>query len=547
MYLFLFCVVLLLFSLVFWVIFPEYEGIHASLLHSLLFVLETVTTTGYGEYLPFESEVMNIYTVILMVVGITLFLNLVNLVIGPALEARVNPKPPEEIPGSLSNHVIVCGYNDAIREVIDELTLLGAYIILIEPDRGRALQYARETSDQVFILWRDPGLLQTWEKACVRDAAYIILQVMDDEAVHAILQIRDKTRATIVVVTKDRKRKKYLKIAGADQILAVKEILGLISVRYALFTRESDVFVKNRAVQEVMHLTSPSMGRMRIVRIPIIAGSRVIGRKIRDLQLYEQYGFRVLMVQTRGVSLLSLPDDFEIPVHAVLMTIGPSDHIPVMLKEVFIAGECCESVIIAGVGYMGSIIRYYIRELGYPITCIDLDPLNSPDIIGSAEEEEVLLRAGIKESGILMAVTGDDDTNLLSVLMARSMNPGISIFARASSEKIAEGMYRAGADYVVVVPSVIAQSVGRIVVFEGSEILATFPDGRRLVVTTAQKPRVHTCSGLSRRSGMKIASLQKGDALPFEPGGSVIVGDGDIVYGIGNDAQVKRFIRLLRV
>lgn len=64
-------------------------------------------------------------------------------------------------------------------------------------------------------------------------------------------------------------------------------------------------------------------------------------------------------------------------------------------------------------------------------------------------EEEDLVKAGIRNARYLVTCTGDDGKNLLIIMAAKELNPGIVIASRASDEKMIKKMKYAGANYVI--------------------------------------------------------------------------------------------------
>ena len=64
------------------------------------------------------------------------------------------------------------------------------------------------------------------------------------------------------------------------------------------------------------------------------------------------------------------------------------------------------------------------------------------------------------------------DVNIFTTLMARNLNPVIRILARANDPSSVEKLYRAGADYVALLPMIGGQTIGRIVLDEYVTILA---------------------------------------------------------------------------
>jgi voltage-gated potassium channel len=70
-------------------------------------------------------------------------------------------------------------------------------------------------------------------------------------------------------------------------------------------------------------------------------------------------------------------------------------------------------------------------------------------IEGDATDNDVLLKAGIREAAGLFAVTGDDNQNLVISLTAKQLNPGLRIVAKCNDLKNLEKIKKAGADAVV--------------------------------------------------------------------------------------------------
>jgi voltage-gated potassium channel len=70
-------------------------------------------------------------------------------------------------------------------------------------------------------------------------------------------------------------------------------------------------------------------------------------------------------------------------------------------------------------------------------------------ILGDATQDEVLLEAGIERAKGFVAALDSDAGNVLAVLTARGLNPGLFIVARATSPSSERKLRRAGANRVV--------------------------------------------------------------------------------------------------
>jgi voltage-gated potassium channel len=72
-----------------------------------------------------------------------------------------------------------------------------------------------------------------------------------------------------------------------------------------------------------------------------------------------------------------------------------------------------------------------------------------PHVIGDATHDETLEKAGVRRARGLVSALDKDANNVLTVLTAREMNPGLLIVSRANSELIEPKLARAGADRTV--------------------------------------------------------------------------------------------------
>ncbi len=114
-----------------------------------------------------------------------------------------------------------------------------------------------------------------------------------------------------------------------------------------------------------------------------------------------------------------------------------------------------EHYIVCGFGRMGRKIAAELdrRNKQYVI----IEKIESPDnennrlayIQGDATEDSTLVKAGIERARGLVAVLGDDASNVFTTLSARVLNPGLKIIAKAEEESSREKLLKAGADRVV--------------------------------------------------------------------------------------------------
>ncbi len=113
--------------------------------------------------------------------------------------------------------------------------------------------------------------------------------------------------------------------------------------------------------------------------------------------------------------------------------------------------------IICGLGRMGEKLCDRLSKQEQPFVIIDQDPHHKAHCLeqgwlfleGDVTEDEILEKAGVKRAeGIALALDKDSD-NVFVCLSTRLMNPDITIVARASDDKNAQKMIKAGANHVV--------------------------------------------------------------------------------------------------
>lgn len=86
--------------------------------------------------------------------------------------------------------------------------------------------------------------------------------------------------------------------------------------------------------------------------------------------------------------------------------------------------------IIVGCGRLGSLVALSLQERGYEVCVIDRDGnafgrlgknFSGEVVVGSGLDETVLQSAGIKDADIFVALTGNDNYNIMSAQIAKAV------------------------------------------------------------------------------------------------------------------------------
>ena len=549
LYVLLFFGIVLSYILIFWYYYPIYEGKNVSLIKSALFVTETITTVGYGEFVPFRTDEMSFVAILMMISGIIAFFGVFNLLITPIIQSKIRPVPPRRLPFTPRDHFVIFGYSRVIQEVLENLKILGASVILIESDQDKALVLAAEMAPDIQVIWGDYHEEQTWKEARIENAGYVILFLEERISARITLGIRELTKAEIIAIITDQSLEKYLKISGADQVVSTKDILGAITALHALLNVDPEILQKNDLMQDVITKTSCVLGCCQVARIPVIRESHAIGKSLGELRLQERFQFRVIEIIEEGTPIILPGDNYIIKESNVLFLIGNVENLFPMVMDTFIAPHTIQlTAIIAGFGDTGVMINRDMIRLGIRTKTIDALESRNPSVIGSAEQEEVLIKAGICDSRFLVVVTNDDDINLFTTLMAKELNPNITIFCRANNPESVQWMYKAGANYVINVPSVIAQALGRLILYDASQVLINRRGDYLLIVRyySINNPYPLNISQVESETGVSVVALDHSSEIIFPTGKEeMFIHPGDAVYAFGTPKQIKRFIAFI--
>jgi voltage-gated potassium channel len=115
--------------------------------------------------------------------------------------------------------------------------------------------------------------------------------------------------------------------------------------------------------------------------------------------------------------------------------------------------------IICGFGRVGRSVGRELQNTGRHFVAIDIEEERFEENLdkfpgllylqGDASDDDLMEAADIEDARGLFAVTGDDSRNLMIIITARQLNPGLRIVARAQELRNVEKMRKAGADAVI--------------------------------------------------------------------------------------------------
>jgi Trk K+ transport system NAD-binding subunit len=158
----------------------NYQRPRMSWIDALYFTVETITTTGYGDF-SFGHQViwLRLFAAMLMFSGATTIALLVAFIADVLLSQRFVVAAARPRARHLRNHIIVVGLSELGIRVVTDLVATGHDVAVIERDEeNRFVSVARELD--VPVVFGDATLLQTLESARVDRARAVAVVTRDD-------------------------------------------------------------------------------------------------------------------------------------------------------------------------------------------------------------------------------------------------------------------------------------------------------------------------------------------------------------------------------
>lgn len=181
-------------------------------------------------------------------------------------------------------------------------------------------------------------------------------------------------------------------------------------------------------------------------------------------------------------------------------------------------------------------------------------------ITGNANEDKVLLQAGIEKASTIICALPSDADNLFIVLSARQMNPKLKIISRASEETSYQKLKLAGADNVIMPDKIGGDHMANLVVTPNLvEFLGNLSvSGEKDSINVEQIPFENVCpDGIQKaileldirnKTGCSVIGYKaSGGEYIVNPEPSMKLEKGSSLILIGRPDQIKNLKKLYNV
>jgi len=516
-------------------LYEIYEKKQISIAQSLIFVMQTITTTGYGELLPFSSSVMNIYAIILMLIGLSLIFLVLATAATQWLHEHFEEIPPAQIRRNIQGHVILCGYNPLTESIIDEVAHHHIPYLILEKN----IDSVRELMIRdIPVIHGDPLEHDALINAGIRKASAMIISGGSEQNVKIVLEARALTDSPLYAVVDDIKHEETMRIAGATGVIFPKHLLGEELARWALSIFNASFLSK---IDDTDNLV--------MMEFPIGLHCRFAGQTIQESGIKEKTGVTVIGSWRDGFFEPVTGPGTILTRESIVVVIGTEkqlDDISALMHGKPRKINNKEMFIVAGFGEAAKKTVRILEENDKKYRVIVRD--DSSDLKfsnGDITSKESLVRSGIMDATAYLVSVDHDDDAILSVLTARHLNPDLRIIARANNHQNITKLYRAGADYVLSFSKVGAKMIANMLI--GKHKM----DIPGLNIQFIDQPAGHVLSGKSiaasgifTKTGCLIAAVKKGSEILPNPPSDTVLHEKDILILLGSRDNIQTYMKL---
>jgi len=171
-----------------------------------------------------------------------------------------------------------------------------------------------------------------------------------------------------------------------------------------------------------------AMGKINMLKLKVEESTPIAGQRLRDLGPAKAWIFVAL---SREGEITIPTGETRLKVGDYIFALGVPDVMS-KLKELFgVEDRAVKTVVIVGCGRLGLGVARALSDKGIKVKLIDNDPEraliaaeemhNVLVFKGDATDTETLEEAGVESADYFLALTGDDENNVLSALLAKNL------------------------------------------------------------------------------------------------------------------------------
>ncbi|SDC18160.1 TrkA family potassium uptake protein [Natrinema hispanicum] len=506
-----------------------FEGVDMSYFEALQFVIEALTTAGFGgDSADWQSVPTNLMVIGMNLTGVLLVFLALPLLVVPLFQQALEDRPPEST--NLTDHVVICSYTPRSDVLAEELEAANVPYVFIDDDPELVVELDRDGIDAIY---GELDQAETLRAANATDARALVTDIDDETNAMVILTARElSSELRIVSVVEDADVASYHRYAGADEIVRPRRVLG-----QSLATKATT------AVSTELRDTIELSEDFTVTELLVQAHSDLVGQTIPESGIRDRMGITVIGAWFNGEFVPVPGPDDVIDDNTILLVAGRRDDLTELKsRTVSTLQRRPERVVVGGYGVVGQAAVETLADEGITTFTIDTVDADGVDIVGSVTDESVLETAGVTDGRSVVLTLDDDAASIYATLVIKQIAPSIEIIVRANETENIPKFYRAGAEYVLSLSTVTGRMLASVLI-EDEEVLT--PETQFELVRTAAPELVGRSLGdvdLRARTGCTVVAVERGDELLTDLGPGFVVRADDTLIVAGSDEAINQFV-----
>lgn len=304
-----------------------FEGL--PFLDALFFTGITISTVGYS--MPENlSPYGRVFTLLLILVGLSFVLYSISYVTAIIVEGELGKvfknKRIERRVSKMNKHVIVVGIGNIGTQVVTQLIRYEEVVAIDKNlDEQVIMERIPSSREKLVLINGDATSEETLLKAGIRQARALITTLPDD-ALNVFVSLTAKNlNSNIYVVSNITNLKNLTKFiyAGVDFPVATAEIASVRMVETVLEKKHRE------SVLDILNIE----GRTFKVEVADIHGTKLVGKKIEELRLKEDYNLFIVGVLKNDKFELGPSKDYRIHKDDKLVIFGENKGLEYFRKD----------------------------------------------------------------------------------------------------------------------------------------------------------------------------------------------------------------------
>ncbi len=516
----------LVFGLIYMVGSTYLEGKPATFWASLEWASETLTTTGYGAYAPWEHPVMVLLVILTQFVGMFFLVLVFPIYVLPYIEERFEMRLPHVLP-PMAGRVLFYGYGPAIDSLLEEFQQVGSGFVIFEEDMALA-RNLRDRGHQVVFgkLDEDPDVL-----AGVKQARAVVTNADDHANAICILIAREQGFEGPIYALADEPlyRAPMLQV-GASAVYTPTHVLGA-----ALAARAS---ARISPPAEGLHLLSAQVG---LAECRVRADSPLAGQRLGDLHLRERLGVTVIGQWRGGNFTTAKGPDTRIEPGAILVLVGAHANLA-QVEHLAAPIRRTGPIVVAGYGTVGGKVVEMLRDAQEITVVIDQELAPGVDIVGNVLEHATLAKANVRAASAVVLALSNDSEGVFATAVVRDYAPEVPLIVRVNRAPNVARLYQSGADFALS----IGQVAGQILAYHllGDRAVAVEQRLKFVRVTAGALAGAHPWRAQVReRTGAAVVAVERDREVFVKFDDAFEISPDDTLFVCGTTGGLDQFLR----